>query len=450
MATDKAYVQHLVRGGELLRADKIDEARAELEQANTLKPGDGKILNLLGLVYFRLGLYPEALSIYGELVKRQPGDASLRLNLGLVHLKQGAVDDAIAELLVARKLDPDQMRTVGYLGLAYARKGQYAEAKEAFHLAGQDELAKEMEGLLLGSATAPVTAEAPEAIPDETSGPVLDPSDIGAVEDEGLASSISGGGIVNELADLGVVSEAVRAADVSFSGLHRIPPPPPMFRSPAADLPAPIPGVQTVSSFATAQLIRPDDGDVPLEVVRDALIVRVRGRLMSRTVGVVLTGGELAFEPATKRIRGKVTDEPFGSEEQPMFYVMGSGHLVVFPFGQCFAAMQLTDDVMYIREDLVFAFEEGLGWENGHVPASKIPVLQLRGEGYCAIRTPRPLMTVKLAPEGTLHVAAKVLAGWIGRVVPRATPPAAGANAELFVECTGEGVVLVEEPADEA
>src|SRR5262249_33905458 len=128
-----------------MRQNKVEEARAELETAISLKPGDGKVLKLLGLAYFQLGRYPDARGIYADLVDRAPTDASLRLNLGLVHLKTGDVDDAIRELMRARDLDPQQLRTMGYLGLAYARKGKYALAKEAFLAAGQDDLAREME-----------------------------------------------------------------------------------------------------------------------------------------------------------------------------------------------------------------------------------------------------------------------------------------------------------------
>ena len=143
--TPKAYLAHLARGSDLLRSEQIDDARDELEKALALRPGDARIMNLLGLVYFRLGRYPDAQSIYADLVKRQPMDASLRLNLGLVHLKRGEVDDAIRELNRARELDPAQVRTMGYLGLAFARKGRFALARDAFHAAGQDELAREMD-----------------------------------------------------------------------------------------------------------------------------------------------------------------------------------------------------------------------------------------------------------------------------------------------------------------
>ena len=62
------------------------------------------------------------------------------------------------------------------------------------------------------------------------------------------------------------------------------------------------------------------------------------------------------------------------------------------------------------------------------------------------MRSKKPLLSVKLAPDKVLYVDADSLAGWIGRVVPRLVTPAAGGKSSApFVECTGEGVVLLEE-----
>jgi hypothetical protein len=53
---------------------------------------------------------------------------------------------------------------------------------------------------------------------------------------------------------------------------------------------------------------------------------------------------------------------------------------------------------------------------------------------------------VKLAPDRVLYADADALAGWIGRVVPRLVQPAAGGKSSApFVECTGEGVLLLDD-----
>jgi hypothetical protein len=72
-------------------------------------------------------------------------------------------------------------------------------------------------------------------------------------------------------------------------------------------------------------------------------------------------------------------------------------------------------------------------------------VVQFRGDGAVALRTDAPLVRVKLPPAGVVFVDATRLAGWIGRVIPRAVvPPAGSPMGDVCVECTGEGVVLVD------
>ena len=132
--------------------------------------------------------------------------------------------------------------------------------------------------------------------------------------------------------------------------------------------------------------------------------------------------------------------------------VTGRGYLIAVPGKHAFAAVSLDDDILYLREDLVFAFEASLRWENGNVPGlrGKLPVVQFRGDGAVALRTQKPLVRIKLPPSGVVFVEAARLAGWIGRVIPRAVvPPPGGPLGAMCVECTGEGVVLIEPAPDD-
>jgi hypothetical protein len=203
-----------------------------------------------------------------------------------------------------------------------------------------------------------------------------------------------------------------------------------------------------LTSFLKRRLIRPDGRDVPVEIAAGhALILRIssRARIFARTAGVLVTGGQLAFEPVQRKTRARQTGEPFGSGEQAMSLVSGTGHLVALPRGGAFVAIHLADgEGIYLREDLVFAFEERLSWENGHVPGSNgsIPVVQLRGDGCVAVRSTRPLLGIEVASDRVVRIAAAALAGWSGVVVPRV----AAAGEPATVECSGEGALLVEEP----
>ena len=208
---------------------------------------------------------------------------------------------------------------------------------------------------------------------------------------------------------------------------------------------APVP----LTELATARLIRPEDGNAAFEIgAGGVLIVRVVERILSRTEEVVVSCGDLSFEPATRRVRGAKSSEPFGADDKHLFIVSGQGYLVAAPAGHTFTAVSLDDDILYLRESLVYAFEQHLRWENGNVPGSsgQMHVVQFRGQGCVAVRSKRPLLSLKLGSDRVVYVEADVLAGWIGRVVPRLVTPAAGGGSSApFVECSGEGVVLIED-----
>jgi tetratricopeptide (TPR) repeat protein len=444
------FEQHVVAGSELLRQSRIKDAQTQLLQALELKPDNSKVLALLGLAFFRGGQFAEAMPIYRALVAQAPHDASYRLNLGLVHLKLGDADSAINELMKCRELDPSQSRAVGYLGLACARAGRYSEAYQAFLQAGQDDLAQEIVHHLTDQERMAIEASIKSPPGAELSQPVIQivekaeppppplPPSVSRPVEIVPAQQVDDAQVVEAQPDQGAISRAVAQAAPSAAAATigtRV--------APGSRPPQPL------SEFATSRLVRPEDGDQPFEIsAGGVLIVRVEGRMFARTEGVDVTGGDLTYEPATRRIRGAQTQEPFASGERALYIVSGRGVMIASPLGGEFTAVQLDDDIFYLREDVVFAFEPSVRWENGHVPGShaRIPMVQFRGSGAVAFRTPRPLLAVKLAPDRVLYIDANALAGWIGRVVPRAVSPQGTSRlSELFVECTGEGVVLVQE-----
>src|SRR5450432_986611 len=92
------FLFHLYRGSELLQDNRVHDAKAELEQALNLQPSDPKGQDLLGIVYFRLGLYPRAIAIYEQLIKLHPDALEPRINLALSYLKTGQPAQARFEL----------------------------------------------------------------------------------------------------------------------------------------------------------------------------------------------------------------------------------------------------------------------------------------------------------------------------------------------------------------
>lgn len=175
---DEEFLHQLYRGGELLAAGKVIEAKDHLEKAFKLQPKNEKGQNLLGLTYFKLGLFDRAAEIYEALVRENPADPTLRVNLGLVYLKTHTLPRAIREFETATDLAPEHKKAQNYLGLALAQAGEYARAREHFLLAGSDAMAEKMSRALAGEklekpagkAESPAPKSSEEAPPSEASG----------------------------------------------------------------------------------------------------------------------------------------------------------------------------------------------------------------------------------------------------------------------------------------
>src|SRR4051812_34762364 len=143
-AANEDFLFHLYRGSELLQDNRAHEAKEELERALHLQPHDTKGQDLLAVVYFRLGLYPRAISIYEQLRTSSPRDPALLLNLALCYLKTGQAGLARRDLEQLLTVNPSHARAWGYLGLACERLGALGDAQRAFKQGGHGQMARRM------------------------------------------------------------------------------------------------------------------------------------------------------------------------------------------------------------------------------------------------------------------------------------------------------------------
>jgi hypothetical protein len=159
-AANEDFLFHLYRGSELLQDNRAHEAKEELERALHLQPHDAKGQDLLAVVYFRLGLYPRAISIYEQLRRTSPRDPALLLNLALCYLKTGQAGLARRDLEQLLTVNPSHMRAWGYLGLACERLGALADAERAFAQGGHTQMARRMADRRASQAPAAATTTA--------------------------------------------------------------------------------------------------------------------------------------------------------------------------------------------------------------------------------------------------------------------------------------------------
>ena len=92
--------------------------------------------------------------------------------------------------------------------------------------------------------------------------------------------------------------------------------------------------------------------------------------------------------------------------------------------------MSLTEDVLYVREDRVLAFDGTLSWETGTVPGAELRMLQFRGRGIVALALGEAPVAIKVTEDRPTLLAGARLVGWVGRLVPHGAPVARGNDAD--------------------
>ncbi|HYO58507.1 tetratricopeptide repeat protein [Archangium sp.] len=447
---DEEFLKQLYQGGELLAQGRLSEARQLLERAHQLQPGNEKGRNLLGLAYFKLGLFDQAAEIYEALVRDNPVDATLRVNLGLVYLKTNALQRAMREFEAATDLQPDHKKAHNYLGLALAQAGEYGRAREHFLQAGSDVMVEKMAKAIAGERFARPPRATPRA-PASAARPAA------SVEGQrGTQSGLDAPGDEDEgPGALRADTEAAFAETSEVAGTNE--PLPESLEEATPELPSKIaafrPGsdVPVLAELVPVLALAGASQAQPFRVGNGGFSARVEGELLTRLEGLVAFTGQLQFQPEVKRFRGRPTDQPFGEGAGRFMRASGQGVLFLESAeSRSFLAVDLGNEGAYLCEQCVFAFEEAVAFDNGKVPSDVAPELDLvhlRGQGRVVLSLGGTLRSVAVAGETPVTVPLSHLVGWLGKVTPRVVPlPGEGESPRVAVELSGEGFALIALP----
>ncbi len=405
---DEEFLFHLQRGSELLVRGEAEPARASLERALELRQKDVKVLGLLGQAYYRLSRFDDAAKVWQRLVDDNPVEPSARVNLGLACLKAKRHPEAVKQLEIALDLNPEHKKAMGYLGLALLESGNLTRAREWFKKAGSDQMVARCDDLIAGRGAA-------------AAHPAADP--------------------------------AARDAEAAAEAEAEAPTPEPLRTPPpGADAAYQPPAEQAVlGTWAASRLVKPSPGEV-FSIVAGTLSVAVRGDVRVRLDGLFATQGHVGLAGEVKRFRGRATDKPFGEGPTRMHRVSGDGVLLYRVQGRRFSALDLGADAAYLREEVLFGFEDGIAFENGRVPSSisaELNLVHLRGRGRFLLSTIGEPVAVDVAPQAPLKVPLAALVGWIGALTPRVCalldePADSAEPVVVAVELAGEGRVLAD------
>lgn len=391
------FLYHLYRGSEALTEGRLDLARESLETALKMQPRDPSAQDLLGKLYFKLGVYPRAIELYQEIVRQFPDSLPPRINLALAYLKTAQLREAVAHLLPVIERDPSHARAWGYLGLCWSRLSEFAKAREAFLRAGHEGMARRMEEALEAQYGAGASPFSHLATPAE-------PAERDAVEDIDTTSLEPG---------------VVQLASDTPSAPGRW-----IAREPGEPVDERRSGPSTLASFCATRAFAV--AGRTLEVVDGALVAHEgsAARCERDVFGVGFARG-----PAVRSRDGEAFDGA------PSMHWIAEGYCAIAAReGFDRALIALRDEALTLLERYVLAFDGGLHLEHATI-AQGLRAVSFFGRGAVAIEAEGTVRVLRVLDEGSARVAAALLVGW----APGITVSDGG--SELVLE--GEGFVLV-------
>jgi uncharacterized protein (AIM24 family) len=477
------FLFHLYRGSELLQENRVLEAKEELEFALTMQPSDPKGQDLLGAVYFRLGHYPRAIQIYEALGQGFPNDVSIKVNLALSYLKTGQPEAARRTLLDATRINPEHTRAWGYLGLALQKLGELEQAQIAFERGGHPMMARRVTERRQ-RVTMPAPAGGGTGIDEgvrsvaETAFSELDAGELRFALAEQVAPRAGDSPWhTTEPGDLAKASTGrtqpppspvfMPSLSASLNDMVTVPPAPPMV-SPAAVSTRLVPPRLDAPplSFPSPAAERHVAPSLFAQATGAPVALHTRGVLLVRTTddqafaakleSLRVVAGTAVTRVLHRRLRDADTHDVLGGIGSPIVSVSGSAQLVLGARPSfALVPVALQDEMAFIREEALLGFELRLGYENGRL-ALDAPgegaraagegahVVQLRGTGAVVLELAGELASVPCTPGHPLLVRREWIVGWLGRLVPRAPPPAELPSGQRgLIAFSGEGTVLV-------
>lgn len=468
------FLYHLYRGSELLQDNCVGQAKEELERALKLQPQDIEGQGLLGVVYFRLGLYPRAIEIYEEIIKACPNEITPRVNLGLCYFKTGQSHLArdVLEQVIQRV--PDHVRAWGYLGLTFERLGELAKAEAAFDKAGQTHLSRRMQRLLAEQTQ----TQAPSEPPDPERAQVRLAAADAALELDGRDGIFAHAGPENEREPTRLLGRwrAVELGDASIPPLpraRRIPslvgrlgPAVPAISDPPELNRDSVPPPASQRSQPAVRAPNATSGELALEGGLMFPELPVKVLITGSRIGTCVTAEGFAARadvlssvvttsdlprptPLMRRTRGRDTAEPFGAGASAWHvYPAAAKAVIIAGRDRMLWALELADEFVYVREASLLAFESSVRYENGRLSAGgrePVSMVQLSGRGFAVLETQGPVSALGVGADTQALVRVDDVIGWTGRLLGQAVETdAAPGRQPGAVRFSGEGALLLD------
>ncbi len=384
------FLMHLNKGKQHLKQNEIEQAKIELEIALKYRPEEEELLNILGMVYFKLKRYSDAEVLYKKLVKLNPDVFILRSNLGVVLFKQGKTEEAMAHFQRAVDLKPNYLKAHLYLGLIYKKLGKLEQALEHFKFAQAEAQVKELEEILKDKKKEVSKEESPEITKTFKVQPIDEGRPLKTITDVFQRDT-------SEILEKIEVSKAETAKEMEKKFyLHH-------------------------NGF--------------LEIHSDGKVYVRRSSLRSYV-------GNFAFE----QIQDLKT-----TTAQEIVLAKGKGKLFVFEKGNQTYLFELNQEFVYVEGSHILALEENLLFRSEPIHDYKnnktLQTFKIYGKGALALTTHMEPLTLRVTPEYPLTILSSSIVAWTGNLYPIVgqKPLEREGENSFLIRFEGEGLIIADE-----
>jgi len=387
------FLTHFNKGKAFYDERRFEDAERELEEAYLLRPRDQRVLNLLGLVYFRQDKLEKAEEVYRKLTAESPEAHTLFYNLGLIYFKLNRLEEAELAFLKALELTRDNPKINFYLGSIYERLHQYQDAIYQYRQAGANLMVRRVEDKI--AATSParpggVLTSSPAS--DDTA--EFNARDVREALRRRNEDTLAPGRPLQPVSDSLLADGApkpVRTDTARFrlSGAAAA-------ASPPAD------------ASPTAQTLAPGLHHGFRALDNNLMEVEFSGKVYIKQGTIYSYGGHLTFWVKDKRPDGHAA----------LVIVTGTGKVILTDKDRQITFMQVENELIHVEPAHLLACEEQLNPRYVPVGDGGLEFLALEGRGMVALSVTGKPLPMAVAPELPVSVPSSSIITWSGELTP--------------------------------
>jgi hypothetical protein len=429
------FLSHLNRGKELFDRAQIEEAERELAEAYLMRPRDHKVLNLLGLIYFKQSKLDKAEEVYRKLAAESPDAHTLFYNLGLIYFKLSRLPEAESAFTKALELAGDNPKISFYLGSIYEKLHRFQDAIYQYRQAGASIMVRRVENRIAFAAPPhPSPAASPPPAPSPTSTKKPDDtaefkaSDVrGRIERRAEEERFSPQKTLEPVSDLLLAAPAPTTPEGPRARDGHREPDTVRFR-----LPAPSPegrpdddsGMRTVPpvvAFAPEHLPAHTTAGAggglgmpsgPFRFVHSNLMeIDFSGKVFIKQGTIYSYSGNLTFWVKERRRSGFPA----------LVIITGTGKVLLTDREREITFMHVDDDTVFIEPAHLLACEETLTPRYVVVASTPraVEVLALEGRGMVALSVASRPLHLSVTEDLPVSVPLPSVIAWSGRITPQ-------------------------------